>query len=288
MGRNNYQLVAIDENKVEYIIELKNKNNKKGHLSLLDYGTSFFKSEEQMKNYFLQKKLNFPKNCSFKIKYPYDGEIKYLSVIYDEPELNKMLRNKYSNKENIFEKRESEQVDYEQKVFAIKLLEEVEKLLKNPEFLKTFDLYMKNRLGMSDIVNEKIQTCMYQYAYLVNLPILEQDEQKEKEDIKHSIIRELTQYKQFRTLYLFVKEYKNGKINVDEEELDLLSPEEQRELEEEYLKIRQSEKKKEGTWDFEEKLVVPHEINEAYKNGGMDEVYGQYDLDDLIVKGLRR
>lgn len=280
MGRNFYQLVAIDENKNEHIISLKNKNwENKGHLSLIDYGTSFFKNEEQMKNYFIQKRDSFPRDCEFKIKYLYDGEIKYLSVIYDEPILKDMLRNKYLKKQNTFEKAKSKESDYEQRVFAIKLFDELEKLLKDATFLEVLKLYEKNRLGMSNILNQKIHECINKYAYLINLPVLEGEDEKEKVELRFSIIRELCQYKQFRTMYLLIKDYKNGDLKFDiekiKEELD-------------YFEYMESKKSKEGTWDFDEKLVVPPEINEVYQNGGMDEVYSEYDLDDLIDKGLRR
>lgn len=280
MGRNFYQLVAIDENKKEYVIELKNRNNQnKGHLSLIDYGTSFFKNEEQMRNYFIGKKENFPRNCEFKIKYLYDGEIKYLTVIYDEPILKDMLRNKYLKKDNIFDKTSSKEIDYEHRVFSIRLFEELEKLLKDELFLKTLGLYERNILGMSNILNQKIQESIHKYAYLINLPVLDPEEEKEKTELRFSILRELGQYKQFRTLYLLIKSYKNGEFKLDLERIN---------EDEEYFKYRQSNEKKENTWDFTDSYGLPPEIKESYEKGGMDEVYSQYDLDDLMSKGLRR
>jgi len=280
MGRNIYQLVAIDKNQNEHVIELKNKNNNnKGHLSLIDYGTSFFKNEEQMRYYFESKKEDFPKNCKFKIKYEYNGETKYLSCIYDEFDLKNILRNKYLKKDGIFEKVNSQQIDYEQRVLAIHLFEEIEKLLKDEEFYKMLVLYERNRLGMSNILNQKIQESIHKYTYLVNLPTLDNEKQKEKEDLKFSIIRELEQYKQFRTLYLFVKNYKNGQLKIYIEKM---------EEEQDYIEYRKSKEKKEDTWDFDEKFAVPPEVKYLYEKGGMDEVYQNYDSDDLISKGLRR
>lgn len=268
MGKNMYQLVAIDENKVEHVIGLKNRNKQnKGHLSLIDYGTSFFANEEQMRYYFETRKENFPKNCEFKIRYKYDGEVKYLTCIYDEPELKEVLRNKYSKDGNIFEKVDSEQTKKDQRILGIKLFEELEKLLKDENFYKAFVLYERNRLGMSNILNQKIQESIHKYTYLINSPHLDAEDEKEKTELRFSIIRELEQYKQFRTLYLLVKTYKNGELKLDIESLN---------------------DKKEGTWDFDEKLVVPPEVLYPYEKGGMDEVYQSYDLDDLISKGLRR
>ena len=280
MGRNNYQLVAIDKNNIEHVIGLKNKNKEdKGHLSLIDYGTSFFQNEDQMRYYFESRKENFPKDCNFKIKYIYNGEVKYLSCIYDEPVLKDILRNRYVKKDSTFEKEDSKQTKYEQRVLGIKLFDELEKLLKEEDFYKMLVLYQRNRLGMSNILNQKIIESIHKYTYLINLPILEEEEKNEKKELRFSIIRQLEQYKQFRTLYLLVKNYKNGELKLDIENIqDYLD----------YIEYMESQEKKEGTWDFDEKLVVPPDVKYSYEKGGMDEVYQNYDLDDLIGKGLRR
>ena len=49
-----------------------------------------------------------------------------------------------------------------------------------------------------------------------------------------------------------------------------------------------SNEKKEGTWDFDEELEIPEDVKYSYDKGDMDEVYQNFDLDDLIGKGLRR
>lgn len=280
MGRNFYQLVAIDEERNEYIIGLKNSNKEnKGHLSLIDYGTSFFKNEEQMRIYFESKKEDFPKNCEFKIKYIYSGEIKYVSCIYDEPLLKDEIRKKYLQKDNKFERINTKQTKYDQRVLAIKLFEVLEKLLKDEKFFEMFVLYEKNRLGMSNILNQKIQESIHKYTYLINLPILDQEEEKEKNELRFSIIRELEQYRQFRTLYLLVKNYKNGQLRLDIENIENNL---------DYIEYMKSNEKKEGTWDFDEELEIPEDVKYSYDKGDMDEVYQNFDLDDLIGKGLRR
>lgn len=280
MGRNIYQLVAIDKDGVEHVIGIKNRNKQnKTHLSLIDYGTSFFESEAQMRYYFETRKENFPTNCNFKIKYVYDGEVKYLNCIYNEPFLKEEIRKRYLKKDGIFEKINTKQTEHEQRSMAYKLFDEIEKLLIDENFYTSLVLYEKNRLGMSNILNQKLQESLHKYTYLFNSTFLNEEDIKEKNDLKHSIIRELEQYKQYRTLYWIVKTYKMGELKLDIETLD---------DEKKYIEIMKSEEKKEGTWDFGEKINVPEDVQYRYEKGGMDEVYQNFDLDDLIGKGLRR
>lgn len=248
-----YQLVAIDKNNNEYIIELNNVNKKnKGTLSYIDYGTSYFKDSESLAIYLFEKGKIPTKDVQFYIKYNFKEE-KRLSVLYNEQELRKIL------KDDIISFRRLGKEIFEQFI-----------LFFEDHFFCNyfFNLSYKERgLNKSDKINNKLYNYITEYYNLFlskgKLEVNDSESFQYKLLLEDKIFDELCQYKQIRTMIILVKRYKLLKqINIELE----------------YSSLNSS--------DLDE-YEIPEEIDSAYKNGGMDEVYGIVDLDDLEAKKIR-
>lgn len=256
MGRELYQLVAITKNNIEYIIELNNKNkNNRGSLSFIDSGTTCFQNERQLSEYLFNKGKIPTKDVKFAIKYSRDG-VKYLPAAFNDNELYNISKN--TEQEEIFS-------DY-----AVKLYMKVEAELYNKDFYE-YLMILNDRNSKEkkngNYLNDHLIKCISDfYEVFVKL----NEAESEKADFRYLIIKEMTNYKQLRTLYIFYQIYMN-----------------------EYIKNNNASNSHEVT--FESLLTrenkresdIPDELQNAYEKYGMDEVYATYDLDDLVSKGYK-
>jgi len=250
MGEKNmYQLVAINDNtNEEIVIELKNENKEKGPLRLIDMGTTYFKNSEDLASY-LYKEGKIPNlNYTFAVKYLRNG-FKYLPVAYN----NSSLR--------IITKIDSEE-KYSELVFSYFMQ------LKNDILDKKFYRYIMNKqetgksiYNSGDIISDELKQAIIEYynAYSGS------NTNNKKTELQSRIIKELVQYKQFRTIHNWSKSYK-----------ELVLSEKRQRTEEEKLKEFLPEVNEDN-----------YALAQAYKDGGMDEVYTLYDLSELDRLGAK-
>ena len=250
-----YQLVAIDKNNIEYIIELNNDNKRnKSTLEFIDWGTTRFLDENQLVEYLFNNGKIPTKDVTFAIKYFHKGP-RYIPLIFNNSELYNILK---QNNENEY---------YEFVFYVLKLFEaEI--------FNRTFYKYLihtnisnMNQNKNGNYLNLKLIKRIIEYY---DEYVVQNDIDSNKADIQYSILKELFNYKQFRTKYMFYNEYMKRKEEIKQAEIEGKYSEE--------MIIPE---------DYEDMCDIPEEIEIAYKNGGMDEVYSITDLDDIIQKGIR-
>lgn len=251
MANELYQLVAIDKNNKEYIIELNNDNKKdKGSLSFIDYGTAFFKDSEALAIY-LHRKGKIPTtDVYFSIKYFRNGP-QYLPLIYNDSLMVNVIRNLDNDK-------------YSEFVFYV--LKQLEVQLSSDVFYRyitTKNIENGKQNSNGNYLNQKLINSIMEYY---NVYIKGQRIDSNKAEVQHAILKEIWNYKQLRTLYMFLEEYSKkieNSVNIQQEEPSF-------------------EQKNE-----EELPDIPEAIDYAYKNGGMDGVYSSFDLDDLEKEGVK-
>lgn len=260
---NRYQLIAIDNvTKMEYIVELKNGNkNKKGSLGLIDRGTTRFKNNYQLASY-LYKNGKIPTiNVTFKILYKQEGN-KYLDVIYADNHIYNISR------------RVDNKVRYDDDFvyFVLRLL--LAKLGDSEFYDYIYKQNKKNQRAKynGNFVDNKILDNIVDYY---NGYIVPNEIDANTADIQYSLLKEFKQYKQLRTLFLFIKNYDAIK-NIDrEKEFEVIQmnilEEEQSSIEEDY----------EITNYITVKSELYNKIYNLYQKGGMEAVYSVFDLDDI-------
>ena len=256
-----YQLVAINEQGVEQVIELKNDNkNNKGFLSFIDSGTTLMENERMLIDYLIkQGKIDNP-NVTFAIKYNNRG-IKYLPVVYNNPELRFLSLN--AKDEKIL------------KAYARYLIEKIDNEICNSDFYQ-------NILALNDEIFQQISNGNYLDKHFLEKlrrfyePFgLLKEGVSEKEHYKKELCDSLKTYKTIRTLYLFYKIHLSCKLNnqsiEDNHEYDIP----------EVLKYLIPEESKESVND------IPQELQKAYDQGGMDAVWAIADSEEIIGKGYK-
>lgn len=259
MGRELYQLVAIDKHNKEYIIELNNQNqNNKGSLNLLDSGTTYFQSEKHLANYLFRKGKIPTVDVRFAIKYNYKGS-RYLPVIYNDIDLNRISEN--ADNEEIF------------KYDVLNLYRKIEEKLHDRDFYEY--LIVVNDTNCDEAKNgnylqERLMLAIIRY-YETFIKIKESE--SEKEFFKNEIIRQMSSYKQFRTLYMYYQTYMNSRVK----ENNLFVEDKNNQPTFETLTKSESEKNSE----------IPEELLEIYRKYGMDGIYSILDVDDVISKGYK-
>lgn len=252
MGRELYQLVAIDKNNNQYVVELNNENKKnKGSLEFIDYGTVHFANEQHLAEY-LHKKGTIPTtNVNFFIKYKHNGD-KMLPVIYNDRDLYIYLGVDEAGR-------------YNEILRFFSLIQiEFEKLNFYNFFLKQ-NKYNSNQINNGNCLNNKLFFDLIQYydTYIKN-----KNYGEGKVDLQYSILTELSKYKQFRTMHHFYQSY----IEINKAKEDMAA-------EQEFLNTN-------NNIEYEKLVDIPDDIRHAYETNGMDDVYSIVDLDDLVAKGI--
>lgn len=194
MGKELYQLVAKDKLGNEVIIELNNSNKKnKGSLELIDSGTTLFENKYSLSNYLFKKGKIKDIEVDFMIKYFHNGE-RYLPVIFNDKRLRGITKDETIKNDAIY-------------IY----LKHLEALLYSKGFYNyIISLNEKNNKQKTNgnYLNQKIINSIIEYY---NLYVRTNDIDSNKYELQMVLLKELYNYKQFRTLYLFVEEYNNQK-----------------------------------------------------------------------------
>lgn len=251
MERELYQLVAITNNNMEYVVELKNENkNNRGKLEFIDSGTTRLPDEASLANYLYSEGKIPTTNVVFAIKYNNKGP-KYLPLIFADKELTYVSKNVGDNS------------TYHDYIFHfLKLLEAS---LSQPgfyDYLIRINAKNEREIGNGNYANQKLITSIIEYY---NVYIRTHNIDANKADLQYSILKELFSYKQLRTLRMFYFNYKKT-------------------MQKENEVIATKEVNKTNIEDMPD---IPDGIANAYRDGGMDEVYSIADLDDLISSGVK-
>ena len=264
MGRELYQLIAIDKNNNQYVIELNNENkNNKGILEFIDFGTVRFRDEKHLTEYLYSKGKIPTKDVKIFIKYKHNGD-KYLPIIYNDPDLKFYLSLDEAGK-----------IDHVERFFRLIQIE-FEKL-KFYNFFLTENSCNSKEVNNGNYINNKL---FYDLIAFYDEYIKYKRYGQERTNFQRSIIKELSNYKQFRTMYQFYKSYfQNYKINVevDEREFSQVIHDNKGQ------QINDGNIFNDNVEDFPE---IPDDILNAYKANGMDGVYGIVDLDNLAALGI--
>lgn len=269
MGRELYQLVAIDKNKNQYIIELNNENDKnKGNLEFIDKGTIRFVNEQQLAEYLYRKQKIPTTEVNFFIKYKHNGD-KYIPVIYNDKNLQMFLS---SN--------ETKRYDYILNFFRLMEIEFSKQYFY--DFFVSENKDNSNKTNNGNYLNNKLFFDLLSYY---DVYIQSENYESSRVDLQYSILNELFNYKQFRTLYQFYKLYvQNFKENIE----SVVDDKPQINVDHNSNGLNDTLN---GTNIFNEYYKnssdISDEIRHAYETEGMDGVYGIVDLDDLDAKGLR-
>lgn len=251
MERELYQLVAITNNNMEYVIELKNENkNNRGKLEFIDNGTTRFSNEESLAQYLYNAGKIPTTNVRFAIKYNNRGP-KYLPIIFADKELTYVSKNVGENDSY-----------YDYVFHFLKLLEVT---LSEPAFynyLIRINSRNERENGNGNYINQKLITSIVEYY---NTYIRTHNIDANKADLQYSILKELYNYKQLRTIRMFYLNYKN----IIQKENQVVTT------------------KDVNKTNVEEMPDIPDNIANAYREGGMDSVYSIADLDDLVSQGIK-
>lgn len=251
MERELYQLVAITNNNMEYVVELNNENkNNRGKLEFIDSGTARFKDQESLAKYLYNAGKIPTTEVSFAIKYNNKGP-KYLPVIFSDKELAYVSKNVGDN--DVY----NDYVFHFLKLLEISLSDQV-----FYNYLIRINSRNEREARNGNYINQKLITSIIEYY---NTYIKTNNIDANKADLQYSILKELYNYKQLRTIRMFYLNYKN----VMKKENDIIPT------------------KDVNKTNIEEMPDIPEDIDYAYKNGGMDEVYSIADLDDLIANGVK-
>ena len=250
-----YQLVAFDKNNIEYIIELNNDNKKnKGQLEFIDVGTTRFRDSKHLAEYLFNNGKIPTKDVTFSIKYLHNGD-RYIPLIFNNSELYNVLKS-------------NDIATYNDFVYIV--LRKLETELSNRSFYKyLLTKNLKNRqinqngnyfdMNLAKNINE------YYNEYIATKNI-----DSDRSDIQIKILKELYNYKQLRTIYMFYIEYMKNKEQVIQAQL--------------FEKYNIETPLPEG---YDHLPDIPDDIYEAYRQGGMDEVYSIVDGDDIFDKGFK-
>lgn len=253
MERELYQLVAITNNNMEYVVELENKNkNNRGKLEFIDNGTtrSRFKNEGDLAKYLFDAGKIPTTKVNFAIKYNNKGP-KYLPVIFNDDELRYVSKN--VEDKNIF----SDYVFHFLKLLEVALSDSV-----FYNYLIRINSRNERENGNGNYINQKLITSIIEYY---NQYIKTNNIDANKADLQYSILKELYNYKQLRTLRMFYLNYKNT-------------------LQKENNVFNTKEVNKTRIEDMPD---IPDDLENAYRYEGMDGVYAIADLDDLISSGVK-
>lgn len=251
MQRELYQLVAITNNNMEYVVELINQNkNNRGKLEFIDSGTTRFSDETDLAQYLFNKGKIPTTNVKFAIKYNNKGP-KYLPIIFADKELTYISKNVGDN-DNFYD-------------YVFHFLKLLEVTLSEPGFynyLIRINSKNEKEFANGNYINQKLITSIIEYY---NTYIRTNNIDANKADLQYSILKELYSYKQLRTLRMFYLNYKNI-------------------MQKENNVVYAKEVNKTNIQDMPD---IPDDISDAYRNGNMDEVYSIADLDDLISGGIK-
>lgn len=259
MGRELYQLVAIDKNNNEYIIELNNENkNNKGSLSVLDSGTTYFENENHLAKYLFAKEKIPTEDVRFAIKYNYKGS-RYLPVIYNDVDLNRI--SKKADNEEVF-------IQY-----VLNLYRKIEEQLYDRDFYEHLIIINDANSQEPNNGNYLQERLMQSIIRFYDTFIKINESELEKEYFRKEIIRQMSTYKQFRTLYMYYQAYINPYVKENNANEELKH----------HKTTFETLAKKESERNFD----IPDELLDVYEKYGMDGVYSITDVDEIISKGYR-
>ena len=255
MERGLYQLVAISNNGIEYVIELNNENkNNKSKLEFIDSGTTRFKDSMHLANYLYNNGKLPTKDVSFAIKYKHNVE-KYIPLVFNDKRLYALSKNK------------PESDFYQDYIFY--LFKSIQIELNHGFYNYLISVNNKNSRQKSNgnYLNSKLLTDI---SMLYNNYIKINNQSNSKLEFVHSIVKELFNYKQLRTMHIMYIDYCNSKHKKQEYNIE--------------AKINST---KGITFPDYEYVEIPENINYTYEKDGMDGVYGIADLDDLEKLGIK-
>ena len=137
-------------------------------------------------------------------------------------------------------------------------------------------LYKQNRKNQrskynGNFVNNKILDNIVDYY---NGYIVPNEIDANTAEIQYSLLKEFTQYKQLRTLFLFIKDYDVLKMN---EDMEIINDFEQ-------ISLDELEFDTEDTNFITVKEELYEKIYYLYQKGGMEAVYSVFDFDDIYDK----
>lgn len=249
MGRELYQLVAITTNNMEYIVELKNENkNNRGYLNFIDSGTARFESERSLATYLYEQGKIPTTDVRFAVKYNHEGP-KYLPIILNDRELAYVAKSdSNTHQDYIF--------------YFLKLLEAE---LHDPAFYRYVVKNTTKNAKESRNGNHINIRLLHSISEYYDTFVKTNDNESNKAEIQYDILEELFSYKQLRTLRMLYYGYRNQMIK------------------EEIMSATEQEEKV----DYENMVEIPDDIANAYKHGGMDEVYSITDLDNIESKRIK-
>lgn len=259
MGNERYQLVAIDNvTKEKYVIQLKNDNKiNKGALGFIDRGTSKFKDMLQLARY-LHSKGKIPTlNVQFTIVYLQNKEEKNLPVIFNDSSIynvSKMVDNT---------------IDWDNDFvyYVVRLL------LAKLNYKEFYDYIIRENNH-----NYRLKNCgNYLNSRILGIIINYHDNYVKPKNmdvntasVQYGLLKELSQYKQLRTLYYLMKKY-DLQRSVEPEEVEELTFDDIHY--DEVSPMRQI------------KPEMQEEVEQLVRIGGMDEVYSYYDGDQVFDVG---
>lgn len=251
---NRYQLIAINnETGEEYIIPLNNgARNNKAPLGYIDNGVARFKCDDHLAKHLFDKGVIPTTNVTFKIKYRANKKDNYLSPIYDDITIRNVSKraNNDLNSNDVF-------IEHTFNDLLIKL--------SKPNFYDFLLVQNKNPQNNGDSLNDKIMGNIIKYLREMDpRNILKIDF-----NLENSFLRELTQYKQVRTLYKIIKDFDRSYIDYNENK-EVIFDESKEEFKEiEIISVRED---------------LYGKIWQLYQLGGMEAIYEIYDLDDIYEK----
>lgn len=196
MGKELYQLIAMDKIGNQVIIELNNNNKyNKGSLELIDSGTTVFESKDLLADYLFKKGKIKSVDVNFMIKYFHNGE-RYLPVLFNDKRLRGITKDETIKSDAIY-------------IY----LKQLELLLYEKNFYN-YIISLNNKNNKQKLngnyLNQRIINTIIEYY---NLFVRNNDIDSNKYELQMILLKELYNYKQFRTLYLFIEEYNNQNKN---------------------------------------------------------------------------
>ena len=204
-----YELVAKDRTSDKwYVIKLRNQKTnqtkEKNDLFEIDAVTSIHKSEEELKQYIYERGCIANNNVDFRIRYVSNHEYKCLNVYVNEPLIARtsvsLIRKKDKNQKTKVDFNPSEMRLFYANVLYCMRDKEISKLLSQNKY----DLvpYMIREKYLSDYLE------LWQKEYRT------ESENFNIRKIESSVGKELSNYKNFRELFLWFKLYNQGKIRL--------------------------------------------------------------------------
>lgn len=255
MERELYQLVAISDNGIEYIVELNNENkNNKSKLEFIDSGVTRFNDSANLATHLYNNGKIPTTKVNFAIKYQHNGA-KYIPLVFNDKKLYALSKSKTESElyqDYVFYLLKSMQAEFNQGFY---------------EYLVSVNNKNSKQRSNGNYLNSKLLTDI---GILYNNFIRVNNYSVSKADIEYSILKELFNYKQLRTMHIMYTDYCNSKVKKKEDNVE----------------SKTNNSNNNNISRFEE-ADIPEYIRYAYEKDGMDGVYRVADLDDLETLGIK-